>query len=232
MSALPESDSAASPVLLPCGDSAILAELPTLNQVLALYRALSPVPEGVLDVVPAARTILVTFDPERLRMEAVRTWLLAARPIERAVSEGPLVTIEVCYDGPDLAEVAQYLAISEDELVELHTGSEWTAAFTGFAPGFAYLVTSHEKLRVPRRNTPRTSVPAGSVALAGEFSAIYPSSSPAGWQLIGHTSAQLWDAGQASAGLSGSARSRDERPGTSNSPALIVPGTRVRFTAL
>jgi KipI family sensor histidine kinase inhibitor len=87
----------------------------------------------------------------------------------------------------------------------------WTAAFSGFAPGFAYLVTDHEKLRVPRRATPRTIVPAGSVGLAGEFSGIYPRSSPGGWQLIGTTSATLWDAVQPE-------------------PALVRPGDRVRFT--
>lgn len=215
MNALPEhSDSLA---LLPCGDSAILAELKSLDQVLALFRALSEPPTGVLDVVPAARTILVTFDPERLELAAVQNWLLSAEPVETALADGPLVTIEVSYNGPDLAEVAQYLNLTVEQVVDLHTGSEWTAAFTGFAPGFAYLVTSHEKLRVPRRNTPRTSIPAGSVALGGEFSAIYPTSSPAGWQLIGHTSAVLWDAA---------------KPEEAGSPALITPGTRVRFRAV
>ncbi|AJT43179.1 allophanate hydrolase [Psychromicrobium lacuslunae] len=203
--------------MLPCGDSGILAELETLDQVLALFRALSEPPAGVLDVVPAARTILVTFDPERLELTAVQNWLRSAEPVEAALADGPLVPIEVSYTGPDLAEVAQYLNLTVEQVVELHTSSEWTAAFTGFAPGFAYLVTSHEKLRVPRRNTPRTSIPAGSVALGGEFSAIYPTSSPAGWQLIGHTAAVLWDA------------SKSEAAG---SPALITPGARVRFRAV
>lgn len=204
----------AEPRLLPCGDSAVLAELPDLAAVLALFRALDSPPEGVLDVVPAARTILVTFDPERLAQSVVVDWLEAAEPIAQAPVEGPEVLIDVVYDGPDLAEVAQYTGMPVEEVVRLHTSSAWTAAFTGFAPGFAYLVTDHENLRVPRRNTPRTSVPAGSVALAGEFSAIYPTSSPGGWQLIGRTSARLWDAADA------------ERP------ALIQPGGRVRFRAI
>lgn len=202
------------PRLLPCGDSAVLVELPDLQSVLALFRALGAPPHGVIDVVPAARTILVTFDPERLAQPTVLAWIDAAEPVEQPALSGPEVLIDVVYDGPDLAEVAQYAGLTVDEVVQLHTGSEWTAAFTGFAPGFAYLVTDHERLRVPRRNTPRTSVPAGSVALAGEFSAIYPTSSPAGWQLIGRTSARLWDAGNAA------------------SPALIRPGAKVRFRAL
>lgn len=192
----------------------MLAELEDLPAVLALFRGLHRPPPGVLDVVPAARTILVTFDPEQLEQPAVLAWIRAAEPIPQPPQDGPEVLIEVVYDGPDLAEVAQYTGYSMDEMIQLHTSSVWTAAFTGFAPGFAYLVTDHERIRVPRRNTPRTSVPAGSVALAGEFSAIYPTSSPGGWQLIGRTSAQLWNADDA------------ERP------ALIRPGSKVRFRAI
>lgn len=214
MLASAELSNAAEPQLLPCGDSAVLVELADLQSVLALFRALGSPPQGVIDVVPAARTILVSFDPERLEQASVLAWLEAAEPIEQPEPEGPEVVIDVVYDGPDLAEVAQYAGLSADEVVQLHTGSVWTAAFTGFAPGFAYLVTDHERLRVPRRNTPRTSVPAGSVALAGEFSAIYPTSSPAGWQLIGRTSAPLWNTGDAA------------------HPALIRPGAKVRFRAL
>lgn len=168
--------------LLPCGDSAVLAELVSLEAVLALYRALSEPPVGVIDVVPAARTILVTFDPQQVSPAKIEAWIEAVEPLPAAATTDREVVIDVRYEGPDLAEVAQYLSLSVTELIELHSSSEWTAAFTGFAPGFAYLVTTHERLRVPRRNTPRTSIPAGSVALAGEFSAIYPTSSPAGWQ--------------------------------------------------
>ncbi|WP_233494214.1 5-oxoprolinase subunit B family protein [Renibacterium salmoninarum] len=201
-------------LLLPCGDSAVLAELPDLQAVLALYRALSSFPQGVLDVVPAARTILITFYPERVAQAEIVRWIESADPVAQVAKDGPEIIIDVHYDGPDLAEVAQYLSLSVAEVIQLHSSSSWTAAFTGFAPGFSYLVTDHERLRVPRRNTPRTSIPAGSVALAGEFSAIYPTSSPAGWQLIGRTSAQLWDAGN------------------SSNPALITPGATVRFRAL
>ncbi|MGO4584820.1 5-oxoprolinase subunit PxpB [Arthrobacter sp. 2RAF6] len=205
-------------ILLPCGDSAFLVELPELTAVVAYYRGLTgpgasagvSVPEGIIDVVPAARTVLVTFDPETIRPSEVRGWLESAEPAEGVSGSGREVTIEVSYGGPDLAETAQFLGMSEAEMVKLHTGSAWTAAFSGFAPGFVYLVTTHERLRVPRRNTPRTAVPAGSVGLAGEFSGVYPRSSPGGWQLIGTTTAALWDASKAE-------------------PALIRPGDLVRF---
>ncbi|WP_323054772.1 5-oxoprolinase subunit PxpB [Arthrobacter sp. MI7-26] len=204
--------------LLPCGDSAFLVELPDLNAVVAYYRGLTgasaaaslSLPRGIIDVVPAARTVLVTFDPGAIRPAEVRDWLESAEPARDSVSLGGEVTIEVSYGGPDLAETAQFLGMSEAEVVKLHTSSEWTAAFSGFAPGFVYLVTTHERLRVPRRNTPRTAVPAGAVGLAGEFSGVYPRSSPGGWQLIGTTTAALWDASKAD-------------------PALIRPGDVVRF---
>ena len=98
-------------------------------------------------------------------------------------------------------------------MVDAHTGTAWTAAFGGFAPGFAYLSAPGEPLDVPRRDTPRTAVPAGSVALAGTFSAVYPQRSPGGWQLLGRTDLPVLDL--------------DRDP-----PALLTPGTRVRFVAL
>lgn len=204
--------------LLPCGDSGFLVELPGLTAVVAYYRGLtgagssasSALPPGVIDVVPAARTVLVTFDPGHIRPAEVRDWLESAEPAHELASSGREVTIEVSYGGPDLVETAMFLGLSEAEVVKLHTTSEWTAAFSGFSPGFVYLVTTHERLRVPRRNTPRTAVPAGSVGLAGEFSGVYPRSSPGGWQLIGTTTAALWDASKAE-------------------PALIRPGDLVRF---
>ncbi len=97
------------------------------------------------------------------------------------------------YNGEDLAEVAQILGITVDEVVQRHTGSEYTVAFTGFAPGFAYLSGGHPSLNVPRRSTPRTRLPAGSVALAGTFSGVYPQASPGGWQIIGTTPVAMWD---------------------------------------
>lgn len=124
---------------------------------------------------------------------------------------GPLVELDTVYDGEDLAEVARLTGLGSAEAVAaVHSGTEWTAAFCGFAPGFAYLTGGDPRLEVPRRAEPRTRVPAGAVALAGPYSAAYPGPSPGGWQLIGRTGAPLWDLDR-------------------ETPALIVPGTRVRF---
>lgn len=121
--------------------------------------------------------------------------------------------LETIYDGNDLSDVARICNMSTAELIEAHTGITFISAFCGFSPGFAYLAGLPEKLQVPRRDNPRTSVPAGSVALAGEFSAVYPRSSPGGWQIIGRTEAPLWD--------------------PSRTPAtLLQPGTRVRFVQI
>ncbi|MBG0739919.1 allophanate hydrolase subunit 1 [Paeniglutamicibacter antarcticus] len=206
---------APEPILLPCGDGAVLAELPNLQAVLGYYRGLSrSTPAGLLDLVPAARTVLATFDPDRVSVGTIRRWMLGTTPLQGSVLQAPEVVIDVRYDGPDLAVVAHHLGLTEAQVVNVHSSSLWTAAFTGFAPGFAYLVTDHERLRVPRRNVPRTKVPAGAVALGGEFSAIYPAASPGGWQLIGHTDAAMWGSGNGPL-----------TPGD----ALITPGTLVRF---
>jgi KipI family sensor histidine kinase inhibitor len=121
------------------------------------------------------------------------------------------IELPVRYDGPDLAAVAELLGLSPEAVVALHTGSRWTAAFGGFAPGFAYLVTDHDRLVVPRRAESRVAVQAGAVGLAGEFSGVYPRRSPGGWQLIGTTDVVLWDA---------------------DGGALLRPGTAVRFRAV
>jgi KipI family sensor histidine kinase inhibitor len=198
--------------VLPCGDRAVLVELPRLADVLALYRGLAadPLP-GIVDMVPAARTILVTVDPQLIGLPQVRRWLQDSPALyDAGTTAGRQVIIEVDYSGPDLDAVAGHLGITVREVIRLHTGSVWTAAFTGFAPGFAYLVTDHGRLAVPRREAPRTTVPAGAVGLAGEFSGIYPRPSPGGWQLLGTTDAVLWDP-------------------AAEQPALLAPGTVVRF---
>lgn len=192
---------------LAAGDAAVLVEL---DQVQALYGQLrrSP-PPGVLDVVPATGTVLLTLDPavtDPARLTAaVRALTL---PAETAPAGTGLVELPTRYDGPDLAEVAALTGLSTDEVVRRHTAAEHTVAFCGFAPGFAYLTGG--TLRVPRRDTPRTAVPAGSVGLADAFTGAYPRRMPGGWQLIGSTDAVLWDL--------------DRDP-----PALLPPGTRVRF---
>jgi KipI family sensor histidine kinase inhibitor len=121
-----------------------------------------------------------------------------------------VIEIPVDYNGPDLSDVAALTGLSVDEVIAAHTGTDWRVAFGGFAPGFAYLSWGDRRLAVPRRKEPRTSVPSGAVALAGEFSAIYPRSSPGGWQLIGRTDVEVFDI--------------DRDP-----PALLQPGVVVRF---
>ncbi|HLU58879.1 MAG TPA: allophanate hydrolase subunit 1 [Pseudonocardia sp.] len=179
--------------VLPCGDSGLLLEVDGLPEVLALADAVRAAqPEGILDVVPAARTVLLSVEPGTDLAALRRTVLdLDVRP-GAAPPEGERVVIEVVYDGPDLEEVGELTGLGPEGVVEAHTGTPWRAAFGGFAPGFAYLVGGDPRLRVPRREVSRTSVPAGSVGLAGEFSGVYPRSSPGGWQLIGHTDAELW----------------------------------------
>ncbi|MFK3669562.1 5-oxoprolinase subunit PxpB [Leifsonia aquatica] len=197
--------------ILPSGDHALLAELDGLDEVLALYRALDAErPAGLVDLVPAARTIGVVVDPGVLPLSVAQAWVERTRPVVATPRNEHAVEIPVRYDGEDLEAVAGLLGIGARAVVDLHTSSSWRVAFGGFAPGFGYLVTDHDRLRVPRRATPRTAVPAGSVGLAGEFSGVYPRSSPGGWQLIGTTDAVLWDA-------------------AADPPALLRPGALVRF---
>lgn len=199
--------------LLPCGDRAWLVELPDAETRRRLDAALRATPcAGVTEHVPAATTVLVRCETgQRTRVaEALRSLDLTATAT--AALDGTEVEIEVHYDGPDLAEVAERLGIDADEVVARHTGQWWTCEFSGFTPGFCYLSGEHDDLEVPRRETPRTRIPAGSVGLAGTMGGIYPTASPGGWQLIGRTEATMWDQGR-------------ERP------ALVGPGDRVRFVA-
>jgi len=202
--------------VLPFGDAALLVELDDLDTVLALAAAVrAACPDGVLDVVPAARTLLLVTEPGTSLAPLVKhvTTLTSTLDIESVGRDAEAVEIRVVYDGPDLAEVARSTGLDEDEVVAAHTGTPWRIAFGGFAPGFAYLTGGDPRLAVPRRAEPRTSVPAGAVGLAGEYSGIYPRSSPGGWQLIGRTDAALWDA------------ERDP-------PALLSPGGTVQFRAV
>jgi len=211
--------------LLPVGSAAVLVELADLDTVLALRSALvdEPLP-GVVEVVPAARTVLLRWGSGRdLRrttglQELQELQELLGRRLDAAATRGPgragpgggVVEVPVRYDGEDLAEVARLTGLGETGVVRAHTGTDWSVAFTGFAPGFAYLTGGDPALRVPRRSTPRTRVPAGAVGLAGELSGVYPRASPGGWQLLGTTDLPVWDA------------ERDP-------PALLRPGARVRF---
>ena len=207
--------------LLPCGERAVLVEVDGLDAVLTLRAAVAAMAgrggfAAVRDVVPAATTVLLGLDdPDALPATRAATTALLAGLNETSGTSGPAAPVEigVRYDGDDLAEVARLTGLTPAEVVAAHTGSDWTVAFGGFAPGFAYLVGGDERLHVPRRAEPRTRVPAGAVGLAGPFSGIYPRPSPGGWQLIGRTDVTLWDA--------------DRDP-----PALLQPGHRVRFRAL
>ncbi|MCW2508915.1 MAG: Allophanate hydrolase subunit 1 [Modestobacter sp.] len=197
--------------LLPSGSTALLVELDGLDDVLALYAALSDAPpEGVVDVVPAARTVLLMFDPARTTLAAVADAVHRTAPRPGARTAGDAIELPVHYDGADLDELAGLLELTSEEVVARHTGAEWTVAFCGFSPGFGYLTQPGTEWDVPRRATPRTKVPPGAVALAGEFSGVYPRESPGGWQLIGRTDVDVFDL------------SRDPA-------ALLRPGTRVRF---
>lgn len=198
--------------LLPMGERAVLAEVAGLSAVLTLHAALAAdPPAGIDDLVPAARTVLVVFDPDRIAPPAVAAWILAAaRSAPDAVAPGPLVEVPVRYDGADLDATAALLGISVPSLVARHAAAQWTVAFTGFAPGFAYLVSDDWGLDVARLPEPRTRVPAGAVGLAGGFSGAYPRETPGGWRLIGTTDAVLFDPDAAD-------------------PVLLPPRSRVRF---
>ncbi|MCC9206248.1 5-oxoprolinase/urea amidolyase family protein [Arthrobacter sp. zg-Y769] len=194
----------------PAGTRALLVELESLSDVVALHAELlaRPLP-GQVDVLAAAATVLVGFVGRRETVAAAGL-IEALNLTHGELPDARTVTIETVYDGGDLAEVARLTGLSEDAVVKAHTGTAWTGGFGGFAPGFTYLVGGDPVLNVPRRSSPRTAVPSGSVALAGDYSAVYPRQSPGGWQLIGHTNAVMWDL------------SRD-------SPALIRPGDTVWF---
>ncbi|MFR0353948.1 5-oxoprolinase subunit PxpB [Streptomyces sediminimaris] len=196
---------------LPVGDRALLVELSCGDEARALHaELLRRRAEGLLtvrEIVPAARTVLLDGldDPARLASELTSWQPPPAPPRAREV-----IDIPVHYDGPDLAAVAAHWGVTAHEARRIHADTEFTVAFCGFAPGFGYLTGLPRRYDVPRRATPRTAVPAGSVALAGPYTGVYPRSSPGGWQLIGRTEAVLWDHARVPA-------------------ALLSPGTRVRF---
>jgi 5-oxoprolinase (ATP-hydrolysing) subunit B len=195
--------------LRPYGERAVLVETDDPGAVLALLAAARRLP-GVLEVVPAARTVLVRFDPAVTTAAELGDTLAAtdSKP-EPGAAPAP-VELAITYDGPDLAEVAGEVGMSVAEVVRRHAAGEYTVAFCGFAPGFAYLTGLDPALRVARLAEPRTSVAPGAVGVAGEFAGVYPRASPGGWRLLGRTDARLWDAAR-------------------TPPALLTPGTPVRF---
>jgi KipI family sensor histidine kinase inhibitor len=206
-------DPSVADTVLDYGDQALLLQFDSTAEVLAWAAALRETAmPGVLDIVPAARTVLLKLDGPR-RQSAIRRRLRELRVTHDAVATAPRgepTVIDVVYDGADLAEVADRTGLTTAQVIEAHSATPWQVGFCGFAPGFAYLVGGDPRLVVPRRSEPRSAVPAGAVGLAGEFTGIYPRRSPGGWQLIGHTDAALWDI---------------DRP----EPALLTPGIWVQF---
>ncbi len=197
--------------VLPVGERALLVELADGAEAQALHaellrrRAAGSLRVG--EIVPAARTVLLDGldEPARVRAE-LPGWDIPPLPARA----GAVVEIPVRYDGPDLADVAAHWGVGVPEVARIHSAARFRVAFCGFAPGFGYLTGLPERYEVPRRATPRTSVPPGSVALAGPYTGVYPRASPGGWQLIGTTDAVLWDHTRVPA-------------------ALLSPGVRVRF---
>jgi len=195
------------------GNRAFLLECPSLADVVSLHARLiaEPLP-GQTEALAAAETLMLAF---RTRAEAVAAAALAPSLVASADAgeDARTVEVDVVYDGEDLAAVAELTGMSAEAVVAAHADTLWVGAFGGFAPGFTYCTAADPEAApfdVPRRESPRTAVPAGSVAVAGTFSAVYPRSSPGGWRLLGRTDAVLWDLDR-------------ERP------ALIRPGDRVRY---
>ena len=200
-------------MIRPFGESALLVETGTAERAQALAEALPEAMAEVTAVVPGLQSLLVELDSAADMADA-------AKAVERlmvAVDPTPLggreITVRVAYggdDGPDLPDVARLCGISEEEVIARHLASDLRVLFLGFAPGFAYLGELPDELRVTRLSNPRTRTPAGSVAIAGSMSGIYPADLPGGWRVIGRTDLALFDP------------RRDP-------PALLAPGDRVRF---
>lgn len=199
----------------PVGDAALLVEIePAQRHEVAQAIAIAGLP-GVLDIVAAQRSVLVSFDPARADGAGLAE--LVGSAIGSVVAgtfsvpaPPPAVEVSVQYDGADLDAVAGRTGLSPREVVARHVAGDYVVAFMGFAPGFGYLDGLDPALHVPRLATPRTRVDAGAVAIAGARTCIYPRPSPGGWRVLGHTSDVLFDAG-------------------ADSPSLLQAGVRVRF---
>lgn len=194
--------------LLPVGPAAVLVEVSSAAEALSLALHLRAAAVAI-DVVPAAASVLVDglVVPRSVLESALASWEPTA-----PLADGPLVEVPVVFDGEDLASVASHWGCAPSDAVARLTSVELVSAFCGFAPGFSYLagLSAAGLPAVPRLPSPRPRVPAGSVALAGEWAGVYPTSSPGGWRLVGRTALRLWDVG-------------------ADPPALLAPGVRVRF---
>lgn len=199
-----------APEIRPAGERGALVELEDNAAVHALAATLEPLRDsGLEEIVPGDRTLLLVWE-ETAPPRAAIDELVASAGAGPGRQAGETVELTVAYDGPDLEEVADACSVSIDEFVERHSGAGYRVAFIGFAPGFAYLTGGDPELAPPRRAEPRTRVPAGSLAIAGPYSAVYPRESPGGWNLVGRCDERLFDPSQ-------------ERP------ALLVAGAAVRL---
>lgn len=199
-------------MIRPFGESALLVELENADHAQSLAASLrsDPAP-GVLESVPGLASLLVELDPLEADPELVTNVIeRRIRDLDPTPPRGRLHTIPVVYDGPDLDEVASLIHRTPSDVVALHAGTELRVLFLGFAPGFAYLGDLPAELRVERLATPRTRTPAGSVAIAGPMSGIYPADLPGGWRVIGRTNVELFVPHD-------------------DPPAFLLPGDRVRF---
>jgi len=195
--------------VLPYGPRAVLAEYGSLADVMAAAAALRRMaPADVVDIVPAASTILVTTAGD---VADAAQLLMSLDAVAGATdASAATIVVPVRYDGVDLDDVARRVGLTVDDVVTTHAAVTYTVAFCGFMPGFSYLVGLDPRLHLPRRETPRTKVPRGAVAIASEYSAVYPDPSPGGWHLLGTTDAVMWDEAR-------------------EVPARLPPGARVRF---
>ena len=197
-------------VVLPAGSNAVLLELGGGPSPAALAHQLRSSLNGLVEAVPGHDTLLLQWQAGRLGEAELRSVLATAAKGAVEQQGVDAIEIQIVYDGEDLAAVAKATGHSVAEVIDLHSSAEYEAAFCGFAPGFAYLVGLPPELHLPRRSNPRTRVPRGSVAIAGEYSGVYPGVSPGGWHLLGTTRLRLFDP-------------------SSDAPALINPGAKVRF---
>lgn len=195
--------------VLPAGDRALLVETEdhvTAHRVTAALRGT----RGLVDVVPGARTVLIVADPDRVDLSRLATELPNWKLPDHVLGGEEALRIPVHYDGADLDEVAELSGLPVAEVIDRHAAADYVVAFMGFSPGFGYITGLDPALHVPRRASPRTEVPAGSVAIAGPYTCVYPRATPGGWRLLGRTDLSLWNA--------------DRDP-----PALLAPGRRVQF---
>jgi len=210
------------PKIAPLGDAAVLVVIDTASDQAAMEKVWSAcfairaaLERDVLDIVPAYGSVLVRFDPARVSMAVIIASIRGALERETAVQRfrGREHQVGVCFNsefGLDLDAIASELALSAEQLIEDFCGATYRVAFLGYTAGFPYLLGLPPRLRVKRLPTPRTQVPAGSVAIAMDQCGIYPRTTPGGWKILGRTAAEIFDP------------TRDE-------PARFRPGDTVRF---